>query len=263
MKHKKFKEVYAYTYLVTRKSDGAKYHGVRYANLRSNITPHGDLGIHYFTSSKEIKKDFKSNPDKYEFRVAWTFDTVDEAIEHEYRVNSKIFTRKDWINKSYGKNFGEHPDIGKLISESKTPEVMKRTKDSFRQFLETEEGKIYKENLTSRKKEFWASKTKEEKLAILRNAHNSHKQKQILKNLQEMRKKVIDPSSGKTLGNLIAEKSAQTRKANNIDSTIGTKRNEAYNKKLVNMSDEEFEDWCKGKTQRAISGAKTRRHKYK
>ena len=94
MKHKKYNQVYPYTYLIIRKSDGYKYHGVRYANVHKNLSPLDDLGTKYFTSSKIIKKDFKNNPNSYTYRIAWTFDSVEEAIEHEYNVNSRIFKRQ-------------------------------------------------------------------------------------------------------------------------------------------------------------------------
>lgn len=261
MKHKKFTQVYPYTYLITRKSDNKKYHGVRYANVKRNTCPIDDLGVTYFTSSKYVQKDFKNNPDNYIFKVVWTFDSVSEAIEHEYKVNSKIFYKEDWLNLTYGKNFGEHPNIGELISLSKTPEVMLKTKKSLKSFLNSEEGLHYRDELSKRKGVFWEDKTYEERLAILENAHNSEKQKESLKQLQECRKKIVDESSGDTWNKVISRKSANTRKQKGLDSLIGKKRNEAYNLKLANMTNEEFESWCEGKSKVAISGAITRRNK--
>lgn len=262
MKHKKFNQVYPYTYLVIRKSDNRKYHGVRYANVGKGLTPLQDLGVKYFTSSKLIKKDFKKNPHNYEFRVAWTFDTTEQAIDHEYKVNSRIFLREDWLNQSYGKNFGEHPNIGKLISLSRTPEVVKKGKESFKQFLKTEEGLNYRKDLSKRKSLFWKNKTHEQKLEILKNAHNSEKQKEILENLISFRKQIVDQDTGLTMNNIIAQKSAATRKERGLDSEIGFKRNQFYNNKLAAMTDEEFEAWCKGKSKRAVKGAETRRNKH-
>ena len=63
MKHKEFNEVKPYTYFLQRKSDGVKYVGARYANVKLNLTPNQDFGKVYFTSGK-LRKDFKNNPDK-------------------------------------------------------------------------------------------------------------------------------------------------------------------------------------------------------
>lgn len=258
MKHKLYDQVYPYTYLIIRISDNKKYHGVRYANVKNNTSPQDDLGVSYFTSSKSISKDFKKFPEKYKFKVCWTFDSVDEAIDHEYKVNSRVFYRDDWLNMTYGKNFGEHPDIGKLISQGKTEESIRKGVEKLRIFLETEEGIEYRTNISERKIEFWSNKTKEERLEILKNAHE--KRDESLIKTHEKRREVIN-DNGETYNHLICRKSAETRKLNNIDSLIGKKRNETYNKKLASFTDLEFEKWCEGKSQRAISGAITRRNK--
>ena len=56
MKTKEFNKIKPYTYLVIRLSDNKKYHGVRWGN---KMPPIKDLGVVYFTSSKEIRNEFK------------------------------------------------------------------------------------------------------------------------------------------------------------------------------------------------------------
>lgn len=62
MKYKNFDSVQPYGYFLVRKSDGLKYIGVRYANVKLNLTPSEDFARVYFTSgklkkiSKEIQK---------------------------------------------------------------------------------------------------------------------------------------------------------------------------------------------------------------
>jgi hypothetical protein len=101
MKHKKFNEVYAYTYYLRRKSDGKQYHGVRVGNIKCNRTPVEDMGIHYFSSGK-FKREFKANISNFEWKLCFTFDTPDEAIIHEGRVNEVASKLDTWMN-AYGK----------------------------------------------------------------------------------------------------------------------------------------------------------------
>lgn len=72
MKHKNFDSVYPYGYLLIRKSDNTKYVGIRYANVKKNLTPNQDFGKVYFTSGR-LRKQFKKNPENFEFRIAYTF----------------------------------------------------------------------------------------------------------------------------------------------------------------------------------------------
>ncbi len=98
MKAKEFYEIKPYTYFIVRKSDGKKYHGVRY---RNKVSPLKDFGIKYFGSSKtNICKEFKSNPKKFKYRLGWTFNSEKEAIEYETKVNKRIYKKKDWANKA-------------------------------------------------------------------------------------------------------------------------------------------------------------------
>jgi len=98
MRTKEFNEIKPYTYFIERKSDGKKYHGVRY---RNKVSPLKDFGIKYFGSSKtSICKEFKSNPKKFKYRLGWTFNSEKEAIKYETKVNKKIYKKEDWANKS-------------------------------------------------------------------------------------------------------------------------------------------------------------------
>ena len=98
MRTKEFNEIKPYTYFIERKSDGKKYHGVRY---RNKVSPLKDFGIKYFGSSKtNICKEFKSNTKKFNFRLGWTFNSEKEAIKYETKVNKKIYKKEDWANKA-------------------------------------------------------------------------------------------------------------------------------------------------------------------
>ena len=97
-KNKEFNKIKPYTYFIIRKIDGKKYHGVRYAN---KVSPSEDFGKKYFGSSKtNFCKDFKNNPNKFKFRLAWVFEDKVSAINYETKVNRKIFKKDDWENQS-------------------------------------------------------------------------------------------------------------------------------------------------------------------
>jgi len=95
---KNFDKVKPYCYILTRKSDGKKYLGARWANARFNRTPKEDFGIYYFSSHKELKKPFKKNPNKFSFKFVATFSTVDELREYEVKRNKKLIKDPNWLN---------------------------------------------------------------------------------------------------------------------------------------------------------------------
>jgi len=95
MRHKNFNKVHAYTYCIKCKNTGRKYHGVRYGNIKKNLTPLEDFAKVYFTSGK-LHEDFKQNTSDYSYRICLTFDTIEEAQEHESLVNTKLMYKDDW-----------------------------------------------------------------------------------------------------------------------------------------------------------------------
>lgn len=95
MKHKNFNDIHPYTYYLKNKKTGKKYHGVRWGNIRNQRTPNDDFGIFYFTSGK-MEEQFKQNKDLFEYRLCWTFDTKEEALEYESKINTKLMYRNDW-----------------------------------------------------------------------------------------------------------------------------------------------------------------------
>lgn len=129
MRHKKFNEVFAYTYLITRISDNTKYHGVRFANIKKHKSPVDDFGIEYFTSGS-LADDFKRNPQCYIVKLCWTFDTSQEALDYEYKVNKRIVKRLDWANKSYGKTFIPSPEAFAEGQKKRIQKVSGTTKEN-------------------------------------------------------------------------------------------------------------------------------------
>jgi hypothetical protein len=100
MRTKIFDQIKPYCYILTRLSDGKKYHGLRWDNVAKKRTPNEDFGIFYFTSRASLKKEFKNNKDNFKFRLTYTFDNKKEAQEYEAKFNKKILNKPDWLNQS-------------------------------------------------------------------------------------------------------------------------------------------------------------------
>jgi hypothetical protein len=99
LKTKEFNSIKPYTYFIYRKGDNMKYHGVRWRNISLGISPKDDFAKKYFTSGI-LQEDFRNNPNDFEWRLCWVFDTIDEAREYELKINKRIYKRKDWANNS-------------------------------------------------------------------------------------------------------------------------------------------------------------------
>lgn len=107
-KHKNFNTVYAYTYYIKHNKSGIKYYGVRWGNLSKNLTPNEDFLNIYFTSisSKKFlwfKKLLLANKNEFTYRIHYTFDNKDDAIEYERKITKKIYLKDSWANLCSGK----------------------------------------------------------------------------------------------------------------------------------------------------------------
>ncbi len=90
MRTKEFNKIKPYTYLIIRKSDNMKYHGVRYGNVKLGLSPKEDFGKRYFGSSAgSFCKEFRFNSKEFKFKLAWTFDEINEATTYEKKLIKK------------------------------------------------------------------------------------------------------------------------------------------------------------------------------
>ena len=114
MRTREFDKIKPYTYFIQRKSDGMKYHGVRWGN---KISPNKDFGKKYFGSSvsSNFSKEFENNKNNFIYRLAWTFENKEDAINYEVKINKKIFKKNDWANKNAfpAIHYDVHPYLGK------------------------------------------------------------------------------------------------------------------------------------------------------
>jgi hypothetical protein len=133
MKSKNINRVKPYCYILTRLSDGMRYHGLRWDNIRYNRTPKEDFGIFYFTSRASLKKEFKNNKDNFKFKITYTFDSKKEAQEYEKKFNKRIIKDKKWLNQSAyphliqseeGKERIRQSRIGKKLSKETIKKII-------------------------------------------------------------------------------------------------------------------------------------------
>lgn len=280
MKHKRFNEVYPYTYFLKNIETGVKYYGVRYANINKNKKPVQDFGVKYFTSGR-LAKDFKQNPEKYKFRICWTFDSIAEAVAHERKVLLKIYTRTDWANNSVSSaiiNFTD--EIRNNISKS----LYKPNFEGVRPIdIITEKviksKKVIQENgLTLGK---WASLKAAETMqnTFLEDGESiqSHRLAKTQATMSEVGKDGLNRyqragskisttkkkigKDGLTVGQRAAIFNPCCIKGTKESLDISKKRNQTYNKKLVKMSDEEFQQFLQGKSELWQSLTTARRNK--
>jgi hypothetical protein len=82
------KTIYHYVYRITNLVEKKHYYGKR----SSRIEPKLDLGIKYFSSSrdKEFQADQKSNPQNYKYKIVQIFHKVEEACLREIELHSRF-----------------------------------------------------------------------------------------------------------------------------------------------------------------------------
>ena len=79
---------YHYVYRITNIKKNKHYYGAR----SCKISPKKDLGVLYFSSSKnkDFLTDQKENPDHYKYKIIKVFNSREEAISYEIKLHSKF-----------------------------------------------------------------------------------------------------------------------------------------------------------------------------
>lgn len=96
-----------FTYLITHKSTGKRYYGVRY---KQGCSP-SDIGQTYFSSSRLVNSMIQEQGiDAFSYEVRRTFNTAAEAIAWEQRVLTrlKVSENDHWLNVSSGPKTKAH-----------------------------------------------------------------------------------------------------------------------------------------------------------
>lgn len=146
--------MYHYTYQITNKESNQKYIGSR----KSKLKPEEDLGIKYFTSSKDtlFREDFKSNPDKYISKVLNVFETREEALEHEIELHEKFDVAKNHefynLSKQTSKGFTTSVESSRRGAETRKNTILENglsiLEDVGRRSAETRKNTILENGLT-------------------------------------------------------------------------------------------------------------------
>lgn len=97
---------YHYIYRITNLKLNRHYYGAR----TSNVVPELDLGVKYFSSSKDKSfiEDQKSNPQDYKYKVIRTFKTRKEAIKLEIKLHDRfdVGINESFYNRSKQSSIG-------------------------------------------------------------------------------------------------------------------------------------------------------------
>jgi len=133
-KSRDFKKIGPYTYLIKHLPTGLLYHGVRYSNVSKQISPEEDFTKHYFGSSVSFKEifsiqPFRLNPQEYMYRLCWTFQSIEDALYHEEKINKRLLERNVLVEKGLlsGSRFA-NGCYGKAIVQ--TEEVRAKQRES-------------------------------------------------------------------------------------------------------------------------------------
>jgi hypothetical protein len=111
--------MYHYVYRISNTSDNMHYYGKR----SSKIHPKEDLGIKYFSSSKDVTflEDQKLNPQNYEYIIVAYCSTSKEALELEIYLHSyyKVGCNSRFYNKAAQTSVGFSTEGVKYSEERK------------------------------------------------------------------------------------------------------------------------------------------------
>lgn len=207
---KEFNKVKPYCYILTRLSDGKKYFGYRWYNIKKKRTPNKDFGKFYFSSKKTIKDQFKKNPKKFKFKLVCTFDSIEEGRQYETKQNKAKIRDPKWLNQQ------AYPAI---INTKETIDRLTKLKIGRKASLETK--KRLSKSLTGRK----VSKETRSKIS----------KSQIGKKISlSTRRKISKIQTGRKLTKKWKKNISKSLKGK--QNRLGTKQSEKTKKKIGNAS---------------------------
>ena len=93
-----------YTYLIEHKSTGKKYYGVKFA---LDADP-DKFWVEYFTSSKIVHELIeRDGVDAFNVSIDKVFESIEEAVDYEYRYLQSIIDRSEYLNQHFGCGYGK------------------------------------------------------------------------------------------------------------------------------------------------------------
>ena len=226
MRSRNINRVKPYCYILTRLSDGKKYHGLRWDNIRYNRTPKEDFGIFYFTSRASLKKEFKNNKDNFKFKITYTFDNKKEAQIYESEFNKKVLNKKNWLNQSAYPHLIQSEEGKARIRAARLG--TKQSRDTIRKKIEATTG--LKRSKKSKQRMSKAQRSLKKKLSESTKKKISEKKKHLYKS-----GKIKPYNKGKKLSKRIKLKISSSLKGTKIgidNPFYGKKHSEETRKKM-------------------------------
>ena len=219
MRSKKFNEVRPYTYWIKHIETGTKYVGLRYRNVKFNRTPLEDFGIHYFTSGKKLKRDFEANPNSFKTKLLFTYDSIDEAINHELELTAKAKNSKRYANLVSYPHFIFTPEIKQKMSAWQIGRKRPKSEEHKKKISESLKGRKQPEKIKRKISETTKGRKQSEE-----HIKNSAKARKGLKRSEKIKRKMSESLKGK--------KRSEEARRKISESLKGKKRSEETRRKI-------------------------------
>lgn len=121
-----------YTYMIYFKLDNNVYfyYGVRYGNIRLELSPKEDLFKKYFTSSTSVNNLLKNGTFPYKIVVHKTFDSYIDACKYEVEFLNRIDAknRKDFLNQTNKFDNSLPNNLGRIHSKENRKKLSEASK---------------------------------------------------------------------------------------------------------------------------------------
>jgi hypothetical protein len=219
MRSKKFNEVRPYTYWIKHLETGIKYIGLRYRNVKFNRTPLEDFGIHYFTSGKKLKRDFEANPNSFKTKLLFTYDSIDEAINHELELTAKAKDSKRYANLVSYPHFIFTPEVKQKMSAWQIGRKRPKSEEHKKKISESLKGRKQPEEIKRKISETTKGRKQSEE-----HIKNSAKARKGLKRSEKIKRKMSESLKGK--------KRSEEARRKISESLKGKKRSEETRRKM-------------------------------
>lgn len=165
-----------YVYRITNISENKHYYGQRC----QKITPENDLGVLYYSSSKDktFIEDQKQNPDDYKYKIIRKFTDKEQALKLEIKLHNKfgVHLNPNFYNRakqtstkfSYDSSENRHTSETRIKIGLKTRErssYIRSEENNFRNSISVKRqwlgDEARKEAARKRMKEYWTDENKE------------------------------------------------------------------------------------------------------
>lgn len=132
-KDKNSNKILSYTYMLYFKLNNEikYYYGVRYGNVRLNLSPENDIFTKYFTSSNSVHNLLNDGIKPFRILIHKTFESSIDACKYEVNFLKKIDAknRKDFLNQTNTFDNSLPNNLGRIIGEERRKKISEISKD--------------------------------------------------------------------------------------------------------------------------------------